>query len=95
MSDSFVTLLTVARQVPRSMGFLRKEYWSGLPFPSPRDVPNSGIKPTSPALAGGFFITEPPGKSLSLYKIKPTSPALAGGFFITEPPGKALSLYTY
>ena len=95
MSDSSVTLLTVARQVPRSTGFLRKEYWSGLPFPSPRDLPNSGIKPTSPALAGGFFTIDPPGKSLSLYKIKPTSPALAGGFFITEPPGKALSLYTY
>ena len=38
-------------------------YWSGLPFPSPGDRPDSGIKPTSPALAGGFFITEPPGKS--------------------------------
>ena len=36
--------------------------WSGLPFPSPEDLPNSGIKPTSPALAGRFFTTEPPGK---------------------------------
>ena len=41
------------------------EYWSGLPFPTPRDLPNLGIKPVSlasPALAGGFFTTEPPGK---------------------------------
>ena len=45
-----------------SMGFPRQEYWSGLPFPSPGDLPNPGIEPRSPALAGGFFTTEPPGK---------------------------------
>ena len=44
------------------LGFPRQEYWSGLPFPSPGDLPDPGIKPTSPALAGGFFITESPGK---------------------------------
>ena len=44
-----------------SMGFSRQEYWSGLPFPSPGDLPNPGIKPASPALAGGFLTTEPPG----------------------------------
>jgi len=47
------------------MGFFRQEYWSGFPFPPPVDLPNLGIKPTSsasPALAGGFFTTEPPGK---------------------------------
>ena len=43
------------------MGFSRQEYWSGLPFPPPGDLPNPGIKPTSPALAGGFFTAEPPG----------------------------------
>jgi len=43
------------------MGFLRQEYWSGLPFPSPGDLPDPGIKPASPELAGGFY-TEPPGK---------------------------------
>ena len=43
------------------MGFSRQEYWSGLPFP-PGDLPDSGIEPLSSALAGGFFITEPPGK---------------------------------
>ena len=56
MSDSFFD------QAPLSMGFSRKKYWSGLPFPSPQDLPNPGIKSASPALAGGFFTTEPPGK---------------------------------
>ena len=49
-------------QAPLSMGFPRQEYWSTLPFPSPEDLPDPGIKPTSPALAGRFFITESPGK---------------------------------
>ena len=44
------------------MGFSRQEFWSGLPFPSPGDLPDPGIEPVSPALAGGFFTTEPPGK---------------------------------
>ena len=44
------------------MGFSRQEYWSGLPFPTPGDLSDPGIKPTSPALAGGFFSTEPHGK---------------------------------
>jgi len=45
------------------MGFPRQEYWSSLPFPSPRDHHNPGIEPASPALAGGLFInTEPPKK---------------------------------
>ena len=57
----FVTPWTVARQAPLSLGFPRQEYWSGLPFP-PGDLPDSGIEPLSSALAGGFFITEPPGK---------------------------------
>jgi len=43
-------------------GFPRQEYWSGLPFPSPGDLPDPGIKPGPPALAGGFFTTVPPGK---------------------------------
>ena len=56
----FVTPWTVAHQAPPSMEFSRQEYWSGLPFPSPGDLPNPGIKPTSPAspaLAGTFFTT--------------------------------------
>ena len=48
---------TVALQVLLSMEFLRQEYWSGLPFPPPRDLPDPGIKPVSPALAGEFFTT--------------------------------------
>ena len=44
------------------MGFPRQEYRTGWPFPSPGDIPDSGIEPTSPALAGGFFSGEPPGK---------------------------------
>ena len=52
-----------------SMGFPRQEYWSGLPFPSPGDLPNPGIEPMSHALAGGFFTTELPGKPRSPYWI--------------------------
>ena len=58
----FVTPWTTAHQAPLSMGFPRQEYWSGLPFPSPGDLPNPGIEPSSPALAGGFLTTEPSGK---------------------------------
>ena len=56
---------TVAHQAPLSTGFSRPEYWSGLPFPSPGDLPNPGIEPMSPAfpaLASIFSTTEPPGK---------------------------------
>ena len=56
----FATLQTVAHHAPLSMRFSRQEYWSGLPFPPPGDLPDSGIKPMplmSPALAGGFFTT--------------------------------------
>ena len=60
MSDSFATPLTVDCQVPLSMGFPRQEYWSRLPFPSPRSLPDPGIKPVSPALAVRFFTTETP-----------------------------------
>ena len=51
-----------------SLGFSRQENWSGLPFPSPGDLPDPGIKPVSPALAGRFFTTEPPGKFFLFYK---------------------------
>ena len=61
VSDS-ATTWTVAHQAPLSLGFPRQEYWSGLPFPSLGDLPNPGIEPASPALTGGCFITEPPGK---------------------------------
>ena len=60
-------LWTVARQAPLSMGFSRQIYWSGLPCPPPRDCSGPGIKPVSlmsPALAGWFFTTAPPGKPI-------------------------------
>ena len=58
----FVTLWTVAHQAPLSRGFPRQEYWSGLLFHSPGDIPNPGMESVSPALAGEFFTAEPPGK---------------------------------
>ena len=61
VSDS-ATPWTVAHQAPLSMGFPRQEYWSGLPFPTPEDLPDPGIKPVSPASAGRFFTTAPAGK---------------------------------
>ena len=52
----------LAHQVPLCMEFSRQEYWRGLPFPSPGDLPNQGIEPMSSALASGFFTTGPLGK---------------------------------
>ena len=63
MSNSFATLWTVACQTSVSMGFPGQEYWSGLPFPPPGDLPDLGMEPAFPALAGGFFTAEPSGKS--------------------------------
>ena len=60
----FVIPWTVGHQAPLSLEFSGQEYWSGLPFPLPGDLPNPGIKPASPALAGRLFTTEPPGKPL-------------------------------
>ena len=57
---------TVACQVPLSMGFSRRGYWSGLPFPSPGDLPYPGIDPGSPTLWADALTSEPPGKPLSL-----------------------------
>ena len=66
VSDFFATPWTVASQTPPSREFPRQEYWSGLPFPPPGDLPNPGIKPMSPALAGRFLTTVPLGKPLTL-----------------------------
>ena len=71
----FATLWTVAHQVPPSMGFSRQEYWSGLPFPSPGDLPDPGNKPGSACNAGD------PGN-------KPGSPALQADALPSESPGK-------
>ena len=58
----FATPWTVTYQAPWSMGFSRQEYWSGLPFLSPGDLPNPGIEPGSPALQTDALPSEPPGK---------------------------------
>ena len=58
LSNSFETPWTVAHQAPLSMGFPGK-HWSGLPFPPPGDLPDPGIEPKSPVLAGGFFTAGP------------------------------------
>ena len=58
----FATPWTVAYQAPPSMGFPRQEYWSGLPFSSPGNLPDPGIKPSSPALQADALPSEPPGK---------------------------------
>ena len=57
---------TVAYQASRSMGFSRQEYWSGLQFPSPGDLPDAGIEPKSPALEADALTSEPPGKPSSI-----------------------------
>ena len=57
----FATPWTLAYQDPQSMGFSRQEYWSGLPFPSPGDIPDQGIEPGSPALQADALPSEPPG----------------------------------
>ena len=59
-----MTPWTVAHQAPPSMGFSREEYCNGLPFSSRGDLPDPGMEPMSPALPGGFFTAEPPGKPL-------------------------------
>ena len=62
----FATPWTVAYQAPPSIGFFRQECWSGLPFPSPGDFPDPGIKPGSPALQADALPSEPPGKQIYL-----------------------------
>ena len=62
MFNSFATTWTAIHHAPLSMELPRQDYWSGLPFPSPRELPYPRIKPISPALAGKFFTTEPLGK---------------------------------
>ena len=88
----FATPWTVAYQAPPSMGFSRQEYWSGLPFPSPGDLPNLGIEPGSPALHADALTSEPPGKPKN--RDQTQVPALGGGFKTTKPPGNSLQYLT-
>ena len=72
----FVTPRTVAYQAPPSMGFSRQEFWSGLPFSSPGDLPDPGIEPRSPAFQADALTSEPPGKPLYIYTNGITKQAL-------------------
>ena len=65
---TLATPWTVAHQAPQSMEFSRQEYWSGLPFPPPGDLPDPGIEPRSPMLQADALPSEPPGKCLGSYK---------------------------
>ena len=62
MKDTLVTPWTLALQAHLSVRFSRQEYWNGLPLPSPGNLPGPGMEPVFPALVGGFFTTQPPGK---------------------------------
>ena len=66
----FATPWTVAHQAPPSVGFSRQEYWSGLPFPSPGDLPNPGIEPRSPAFQADTLTSALTGKSTSIVYFK-------------------------
>ena len=72
----FVIPWTVAYQAPPSMGFSRREYWSGLPFPSPGDLPDPGIEPRSPALQVDALISEPPGKQVKMITPQTSDPII-------------------
>ena len=65
----FGTPWTVARQASLSMRFSRQKCWSGLPFSPPGDLPDLGVEPASPGLAGGFSTTKSPGKPSIIYAI--------------------------
>ena len=102
----FATLWTLAHEAPLSLEFSRQEYWSGLPWLPPGDLPVPGIRLeslVSPALAGKFFISSATwetslwhtGPLIVMYRwvlgLKPMCPALQGGFSTTGPPGKSSS----
>ena len=69
MSDSFATPWTVAHQASLPMGITRQEYWSGLSFPSPGNIPDPGIQPASPALQVDSLPSEPPGNTQGLVQM--------------------------
>ena len=74
----------VAYQALQSMGFSRQEYWSGLPFPSPEDLPNPGIEPRSPALQADILTSEPPSWSLFFCTVKRVSKSVSLFLFIVS-----------
>ena len=78
----FATPGTVAHQAPQSMESSRQEYWSGLPFPSPGDLPNPGIKSGSPALQADALPSEPPGKPTKNLLLRPLQTCLLKGLSV-------------
>ena len=88
----FATPRTVAYQAPQSMEFSRQGCWSGLPFPSPRDLPNAGIEPRSPALQADALPSEPPGKPH--VQIKTSRQLFPGPSFLIRIRYSALTLLT-
>ena len=71
LSQIWLTVIpqTVACQAPLSMGFSRQEYWNGLPFPSPEDLPNTGIEPGSPTFQANSLPFDPPGKPITVFAL--------------------------
>ena len=84
------TLLTIAHQAPLSMGFSRQTYWSGLLCSPPRDVPNPGIGPRSPALQADSALSEPPGKPQTNLSV--TQMRLQPSINVTTAPLHSLSM---
>ena len=89
-----MTPWTVAHQSPLSMEFSRQEFWSGLPFPSPEDLSNPGIKPRSPALWADSSLTEPPGKP-SVCHSKPSLSWEFQGHTIDSTPHRLVIIICY
>ena len=81
LCPTLATPWTVAHQASPSMGFSRQEYWSGLPFPSPGDLPDPGIEPKSPTLEADSLTSEPPGKK---HVLKCSSISLASPFIFNK-----------
>ena len=86
----FATPWIIAYQAPPSMEFSRQEYWSGLPFPSPGNLPDPGIEPMSPALQADTLPSEPPGKPKYMVSFKEVSQ-----FGDKEYPGKLFKQYVF
>ena len=94
----FVIPWTVARQAPMSLECSRQEYWSGLPFSTPRDLPHSGIKPasfSSSVFAGTFFTTVPPGKPLWVSELQKMAVLFGLPWWLRWESSILLSLYPF
>jgi len=82
----FATPWTIAYQAPPSIRFSRQEYWSGLPFPSPGDLPDPGIKPQSPAFQADALTSEPPGKPPNIHSVQFSSVLLLSRVWLFTTP---------